>query len=327
MEVIAWEKLSDYIRKQLPAVIPIAGKKRLSIAVGKGARTLSLRIPYDGESAGPASPYRELTYEVTSVEGKRVLELATFAPELFHGFYLFAVLVAEHIEERGEDVLNAVRRAQHIFGQLLLKRSLMSEERQIGLMGELCFLQGILRRYGNAGFGAWVGPAGERHDFRIDNSEIEVKSTTAATRRHRINGVGQLEASPGKTLYVLSFQFEIAGMGGGHTLAGRIEAVRKLLMDDMERKISFEQYLKALGYDDADAPLYMQSYQLRSRPVLVPVNEDCPKVTGEELGKAVRQDLVARISAVEYEVDFSGLGYHEGSKHFAEVLQGVVPVE
>jgi len=83
MEVIAWDKLSDYIGKQLPAVIPIAGKKRLSIAVGKSARTLSLRIPYDGEDAGLASPYRELTYEITAVEGRRVLELATAAPELF----------------------------------------------------------------------------------------------------------------------------------------------------------------------------------------------------------------------------------------------------
>jgi len=327
MEVIAWDKLSDYIGKQLPAVIPIAGKKRLSIAVGKSARTLSLRIPYDGEDAGLASPYRELTYEITAVEGRRVLELATAAPELFHGFYLFAVLVAEHMEERGEEVLNAVRRAQQTFGQLLLKRTLMSEDRQTGLMGELCLLEGILQRWGKAGFSAWVGPAGERHDFRLGDSEIEVKSTTSAVRKHRINGAGQLEPSPGKTLYVLSFQFELAGMGGGQTLPDRIEAVRKLLMSDVEQKTSFDQHLKALGYHDADAELYLQPYQLRSQPMLVLVDKDCPKVTGDELGKAVCPTLLARISAVEYEVDLSGLGYLEGSKRFAEVLQGVAPLK
>src|SRR5688572_22621181 len=122
MEVISWEKLSDYIGKQLPAVIPIAGKHRLSLAVGKDARTLSLRIPYSGDVSDLVSPYREVAYEITAVEGRRVLELLTATPDLFHGFYLFAVLVVEHVEERGDDVLNAIRRAQHVFGQLLVKR-------------------------------------------------------------------------------------------------------------------------------------------------------------------------------------------------------------
>lgn len=327
MEVIAWDKLSDYIGKQLPAVIPIAGKRKLSIAVGKGARTLSLRIPHEGKDAGLASPYRELTYEITTVDGKRVLELATSAPELFHGFYLFAVLVAEHIEERGEEVLNAIRRAQQTFGQLLFKRSLLSEEKQTGLMGELCLLRGVLRRWGKAGFSSWVGPAGERHDFRIDDVEIEVKSTTSTIRKHHINGAGQLEPSPGKTLYLLSFQFELAGMGSGQTLPGSVETVRDLLRTDVEQKASFDQFLKTLGYHDADAELYVQSYQLRSRPVLVPVDKECPKITGDELRKAVAPALLARVSAVEYVVDVSGLGFPEGSKRFAEVLRNLPPLE
>src|SRR5258708_33286828 len=122
MEVIAWEKLSDYIGKQLPAVIPIIGQLRLALAVGRNARTLSLRIPYSGELATLVSPYREVAYDISSVEGKRVLELATSSPDLFHAFYLFAVLVAEHIEERGDEVLNAVRRAQTDVGHGRVKR-------------------------------------------------------------------------------------------------------------------------------------------------------------------------------------------------------------
>lgn len=327
MEVIAWDKLSDYIGKQLPAVIPIAGKRRLSIAVGKSASTLSLRIPYDGENVGLASPYRELTYEIAAVEGQRVLELTTSSPELFHGFYLFAVLIAEHIEEHGEEILAAVRRAQQTFGQLLLRRSLITEARQIGLMGELCFLQGVLRGWGNAGFSAWLGPAGERHDFRMGDTEIEVKSTTAGARRHLINGLGQLEPSPGRNLYVLSIQFELAGMGGGRTLPDRIQNIRGLLNAHVEQRSAFEEYVKALGYIDADAPLYMRAFQLRSRPVLVPVNADFPKLTGEEVAKVVPAALLPRIDSVQYEVDLGGLGYPEGSSRFTEVLQNISTLE
>lgn len=327
MEAISWERLSDYIGRQLPAVIPITGKHGLSLVVGKNARTISLRIPYTGERTGLVSPYREVAYEIASVEGKPVLELVTSSPDLFHAFYLFAVLVAEHIEERGDEVLDAIRRAQHVFGQLLVKRALLSEERQLGLNGELCVLQGILKGWGKSGLSAWVGPAGERHDFRFGNLEIEVKSTTGTTRKHRINGAGQLEPSPRRTLYVLSLQFELAGLGGGHTLPGRVDSVRRLLCADVQLENAFQGYLKQLGYEAENAPLYIQRYQLRSRPALVLVDQECPKITGEELGKALAKSSLSRIGEIEYEIDLSGLGFTEGSKHYSEVLKKVGPLE
>lgn len=327
MEVIGWENLSDYIGKQLAAVIPIAGRHRLAFVVGKNARTLSLRIPYAGTLASLVSPYREVAYEITSVEGRRILELRTSTPELYHAFYLFAALVAEHIEERGDDVLNAIRRAQQVFGQLLTKRTLLSDERQVGLIGELCLLHAVIRDWGKKGFAAWVGPAGERHDFRFGTSEVEVKATTSAARKHRIHGAGQLEASPGRTLYVLSLQFELAGMGAGETLPGRIQRLGRLLADDLQLTTVFEGFLKRLGYQNADAELYMRRYQFRSRPVLVPVDRNCPKITGAELKKGVAPGTLSRIGGIEYEIDVGGLGYSEGSKEYGKVLKRLGPLE
>jgi len=327
MEVIGWEHLSDYIRKQLPAVIPITGRHRLSLAVGKNARTLSLRIPYSGRLEPLVSPYREVAYEITSVDGKRILELQTSSVDLYHAFYLFAALVAEHIEERGDEVLNAIRRAQHVFGQLLTKRSLLSDERQVGLIGELCVLHAVIRDWGKTGFSAWVGPAGERHDFRFGATEIEVKATASASRKHRIHGAGQLEASPGRTLYVLSLQFELAGMGAGETLPGRVKAVGRLLGEDVQLTTTFEGFLKGLGYDSADAELYIRRYQFRSRPALVPVDRNCPKITDRELRKAVVQSTFSRIGGIEYEIDVGGLGYPEGSKEYGQVLKRLRPLE
>lgn len=327
MQVIAWEKVADYIVKQLPAVIPIAGTQRLSLAIGKDARTLSLRIPYSGEIAGLTSPYREVAYEIALVDGKRVLELTTASPELFHGFYLFAALVVEHIEERGDEVLNAIRRAQHVLGQLLVKRALLSEERQVGLIGELCFLGAILRGWGKAGIDAWVGPAGERHDFRFGNSEIEVKTTTSSARKHRVNGADQLEPSPGRVLYLLSIQFELAGMGAGQTLPERIAETRKLLRDDVQLVNMYEGYLRTLGYEGVNATLYTQRYQLRSRPILVPVDSRFPKITGVELKTALAETALSRIARIEYDIDVSGLGYGEESKQYREILKNVGSLE
>jgi len=85
--------------------------------------------------------------------------------------------------------------------------------------------------------------------------------------------------------------------------------------------------LKGLGYENADAPLYMQAYQLRSRPALVPVNEACPKLTGEQIIRVVPAALFSRIDAVQYELDLGGLGYLEGSSQFAEVMRNIPALE
>src|SRR5512135_1087339 len=106
MEIIAWEKLSDYIGRRLPAVIPIPGKHRLAMVVGRNASSLSIRIPVGEDVMAPVSPYREVAYAIAAVDRQRVLELTTSTPELFHAFYLFSALLAEHIEDRGDHVLN-----------------------------------------------------------------------------------------------------------------------------------------------------------------------------------------------------------------------------
>lgn len=249
--------------------------------------------------------------------------MITTSPELFHGFYLFAALVTERIEERGDDVLNAIRRAQHVLGQLLIKRALLSQERQVGLIGELYFLHAILRGWGKAGIDAWVGPAGERHDFRFGDSEIEVKTTTSSARKHRVNGADQLEPSPARVLYLLSIQMELAGMDAGHTLPERIAATRMLLSDDVQLVNTYDSYLKALGYEGSDAALYAQRYQLRSRPTLVPVDAKFPKITRAELKAALSESLLPRIADIEYEVDVNGLGYSEGSEQYGKVLKKI----
>lgn len=320
MEIIAWEKLSDYIGKRLPAVLPVAGKHRLALVVGKDAGSLGLRIPVSASVIAPVSPYREVAYAIAFVERTRVLELTTSSPELFHGFYLFAALVIEHIEERGDEVLNAIKRAQHVLGQLLIKRPLLSEERQLGLIGELALLEAVLRGWGTSGFSAWVGPLGERHDFRFGDVEVEVKSTASSARKHRINGVGQLEASPGRSLYILSLQFEAAGMGAGRTLTDRVGAVEKLLRGDVELVARFDRYLSTVGYRSADSALYVEPYEFRSRPELVPVDANCPKIATEELMRAVPKNTVGRIGEVTYEVDLSGLGHNEDTEAYRRIF-------
>jgi hypothetical protein len=55
----------------------------------------------------------------------------------------------------------------------------------IGLYGELVILERLLL----AGYGldCWVGAAKEVHDFRLADSDLEVKTTTANSREHACN--------------------------------------------------------------------------------------------------------------------------------------------
>jgi hypothetical protein len=323
MEVISWDNLQDYLSKRLAALLPVKSAKRASIFVGPDASSLGLRIPVGAEDAFEASPYREIHIQLKTVDGNRVVELSTSAQDLFRKFYLFSLDVIELLERASISVPQAIGISLESWGQLLSRKALMSEAAQLGLCGELCFLEALIAARGLDALKAWTGPRGESHDFRIESDEFEVKSTKRNQRIHIVNGLRQLEPTTGKRLFLLSLHFELAGSGSGYSLPERISKLRGLVDGDGVRRGELEEGIKRTGYCDADAAFYSDRLQMRNPPYLIPIDKACPRITSAELISNLGQNVLQRIGEVNYEISVEGLGYPENSQQYESVLHGI----
>jgi hypothetical protein len=240
---------------------------------------------------------------------------------LFPYFHGFSLSVADRIQLDGLDAGAAVNECVVRWKDLLRLVTLLSPERQLGLVGELWLLSHLVARLGPAdALAAWTGPTRAAHDFRFGRYEIEVKATRGERRVHVISSDTQLVASPECELYLLSLQFTLAGAEAGESLASRITAVRDQLKNRSLVQVFDAALVAGYGLDASDLDQYSAAVKLRTSPYLVPIDADFPRV---DLAGSASGNAVARISDVRYRVDVEGLGFVAGSPQFDEVIGGL----
>lgn len=256
---------------------------------------------------------------LTTRNGKSFLEVASSSEEIRRQFYMFATSVADCVLTQAISPIDAVVRELACFIELLQVRSLLSLERQIGLLGELLFLRRLIEIHGEAVVEAWVGPLAEPHDFRIGKNEFEVKTTLATRRVHTINGESQLLPSVGRSLYLLSVLLGPAGQGEGVSLSDAVQSVDDRLSGKPAMALKFRQALKACGFQDSDRQNYSRKFVLR-RPIgLVAIDESVPALTRPRI-KAAVGTASDRISDVQYDLDVEGLESLDGTPSFNEII-------
>ena len=185
---------------------------------------------------------------------------------------------------------------------LLAAKPQISEQKQIGLVGELLLFRALLDAFDeHSVIDWWLGPLAEERDYAFPAFDAEVKTTTSESRSHVINGANQLEPSPGRPLWLVSIQITRAGGDpNGFTLPGLIQELRERLTTTRDR---FVAYLASENWDDDDAAVYPNSYILRTTPAAYLVDDDFPAITTSRLRSVIpHSDLV---SAVTYRVDVS----------------------
>lgn len=185
---------------------------------------------------------------------------------------------------------------------LLAAKPSISEEKQIGLVGELLLFRALLDAYDEyTVIDWWLGPLAEERDYAFPSFDAEVKTTLSENRTHVIHGAGQLEPNPGRSLWLVSIQVTRAGGDpNGVTLPGLIQDIRDRLASTRDR---FLAHMTSEGWDDDDAAMYPTAYTLRTDPSAYLVDDDFPAVTPGRLHEVVpHSDLV---SDVNYRVDVS----------------------
>lgn len=134
------------------------------------------------------------------------------------------------------------------------KRRPLSPEKQLGLMGELCFLQRLMQtRLGAAAVDCWQGPLHAAQDFHVAGGAVEVKSSiTGSAFLARINSIEQLDTDR-TPMFLAAFRFEVANDGAD--LPGMVALMRDQMAQAGLLRV-FDALLLVSGYQDEHAEHY-----------------------------------------------------------------------
>lgn len=284
-----------------PLELPLPGVPFCSLRIDPNAGTLRLRTAYQLPEPDVGTLHNVDFYAVA--EGgddvaEIVINVADNGVEVGYGF--LAAVVAQ-LQMEGRPLAEAVATAVSQFRDLTMARSPLPIEREIGLIGELLFLDYCMGALGpQAAVNAWHGPLAEQHDFAAGGVHIEVKSTASDRRVHVIHGLDQLEPLTGVPLLLVSIQLTRTSPESGRTLAAVIAAVR---VHAGAHRSALDAKLAMLGWNDFDADLHDTPWAVRSAPLAYSVDGDFPAITSSRLESSVPHH--GQISDVSYRVNLT----------------------
>ncbi|MBZ9654015.1 PD-(D/E)XK motif protein [Phyllobacterium lublinensis] len=262
---------------------------------------------------------QEIHLNEVIIHGQRFIELSAVKRSLYRSFFSLVGEIANDVINKAMTPADAITAAVGRWDALLLRQSILSDESQMGLFGEIWLLRRLIGSMGHHALTAWVGPLNQAHDFRVGDNEFEVKTTSSVDRIHRINGAGQLVPSLGCSLHLVSIQVAKAG-SGGESLPEAVSSVETSLSEWPKESDRFRSLLDKVGYDFRDEALYDVRRRLRHQPMLIPILDGVPRLTHEAINELDSRYSPHRISHVVYDIDVSGLGYPDDSPEFLQLI-------
>ncbi|MBW6439256.1 PD-(D/E)XK motif protein [Actinoplanes hulinensis] len=294
--------LADYVAR-VPAAIAVPGEPSCRIDFEPQRHELSLRTPYQGTDAPDVARYENVRTSVVDDAGSLWAEIVVRYDDNEYEAYLLISDIADLIQQDGLPFPAAVDTALSTFGALLTRAGALSAERQIGLYGEMIFLESCIRQLGPAtAVESWKGHAANEHDFVFQTFTCEIKTTRTERRRHTISGLDQLDPVPGAPLWLISVQITTATSVSGRSLAQLVDDVRAATGPAAP---TLGQALGLAGWRERDRSLYREPWRLRALPAAFPVNNDFPSLNRQMIKSACpRPELIV---GATYTVDLTNL--------------------
>ena len=321
---ITWENFHEnFIKPGDLAVHIVDGQPRCNFFVDSDSQRMGLRVAISDSSEVVELPYQHIATNLVQSDGGLCVEVSCDVQSLFEPFYAMIVSAADLVQLHKYSPTSALQKSADKFFSLLSAYALLSEEKQIGLWCELWVLDKLISFRGVDAVRSWIGPLKEPHDFRLDSVELEVKGTRSRKRSHLISSEDQLLASEGCSLYLVSLQLAPAAGDGAIGLADHVRSVADRLAGAPTMLTLFEALLAEAEYVHQHERFYQSSYRLRTRPNLVPVTGEIPRITTELLRSALGPDKSARLSDVKFRLDVTDLGFEEESEQFQSKLRTI----
>ena len=285
-------------------VLPIQGKPACRLQLDPKNSIITLVTLYETPEPDVAK-LKNVGFSAVSAGEDELAELTVRVEGSVHGAYGLLATIADELQIEKMPLAAAVAAGVARHRDIFASRGAMTTEKEVGLLGELLFLEFLIHQIGaGPAISAWQGPLSEEHDFTFDSVHVEVKSTSSERRRHIINGLDQLVPLRGVPLSLLSIQFTRTSPTGGRTLPQVVAYVRKIAGG---HQVAVDTMLSSFGWQDDDADLYPTFWALRSQPRAFEVKGDFPAMTPDLVGPVVPN--FALLSEVSYRVDLTDLHY------------------
>lgn len=296
------ETLDEYFRAGTPVPLRLAGAPVRLLRIDPPSQTIELWTPVDGPEPDVTKLSR-VSLDTDQIGDDPCYVVTVDARNAHYEAYSLLAAIVDDLQA-GRTLQVATARSLDTYENLLERRGRISEEKALGLIGELLVLEHLVGAIGeNQAVRAWLGPGNEEHDFVLDVIDAEVKTTLAERRTHLIGSETQLQLSPGRPLWLVSIQLTRAGAADqGFGLPETINRIRSGLSST---RSLIDGYFGTQGWSDLDSDLYPERYMWRSRPAAFEVDDRFPAITRTRLNSVVPQpELVVQVS---YRVDVTSL--------------------
>jgi hypothetical protein len=299
------ETLDEYLSTGALAAVTIPGTPAARLVIDPGNETLALEIAWDGEDPPDIRDYVHIDTTTRFDKGQNWSSVRIRGIGFFHEGHPLLCQVADLVQADGIVFSDAVVTALSVYHELLSAQTRMPDRAEIGLWGELFVLATLIESLGGEqALRCWLGgDANEERDFRFVDDDVEIKTTTAETRRHWISSITQLVPTLGRPLWLLSLQVTGAGGADGKRLPDLIELISARLQG--KARADFEARIADTEYSPVQPKNSFRLLGLRSRPACYRVDDDFPRLTPALLPSA--PPAANRIEEVSYTVRLDGL--------------------
>lgn len=218
---------------------------------------------------------------------------------------LFGAVLDEVLSNLESPDLNLLEKIQEVLERWKNMLSLDSERTLplnaiVGLVGEIKLLSYLMAGPASGAFKNWVGPQGNRHDFEFESSSIEVKTTTAKVGNEiTIHGLNQLDAYPGKSVYIFKIRLELDPEG-----ISLPDLIHEICQLNLITTVELMEKLSQVGYRSNQKSIYEEICFQFTEFQVIPVTASFPRITMESINLIDDQQ---RIKEIQYVVNTNGL--------------------
>ncbi|WP_329001917.1 PD-(D/E)XK motif protein [Kribbella sp. NBC_00709] len=299
------DTLERYLSSSTPIALAVQGTPEIQLFIEPTAPELGLRVEVSEDTEAPTLKLRHVVCRLANRDNRRFLEVAIVTPGLFRDAYPMLCTLADRIQLDHLAPSSALQATLDSLAALLSGPDVISREREIGLVGELLTVTGLVDVLGpQAAVEAWRGVLGEEHDFGLADFDLEVKTTTGERRVHWIESLTQLVPTQTRPLWLLSHQLTVAGTRHGWTLP---ELVDRLTAKAQTSAVAtdFANALSAAGWRPEQRPRITTRWARRVASAAYEIVDGFPRLTPALLETAGVE--LQRIPSVRYRVDLEGL--------------------
>ncbi|MFG2295358.1 PD-(D/E)XK motif protein [Streptomyces sp. NPDC048603] len=302
---LPWSTVEYYLGLRQAASYRLSAptaERTVSYEIDDDGRGIALHVELGHNRQPPRSPVPAVAIDQVAHRGMRMARVRTTQVELMRDFHDLLMAVADRIVSGERELGQALDETLDAWAGLLSRPRGLGAQRRIGLHGELAVLLSVARTHGWEGaVTSWTGSRSEQHDFGLPDSDVEVKTTSCEDRRHTVHGIGQLEETNGRPLWLASLQLTRGGTGGRSLQESVASVVRDARAASRIAGARLEEALGRTGWSPTEPD--DERWTLRSDPLLVPADR-LPRLTRAMLPPDVRDHVLS----IDYDIRLNHLG-------------------